>query len=210
MRYPWMQAPASDVAAVARDLLGWQVAGPGVRVRLTEVEAYSGLGADPASHAHRGRTNRNAVMFGPAGYVYVYRIYGIHDCVNIVCGAPGEAAAVLLRAGEVVDGADLAGPRRAAARTSDDLARGPAKLVQVLGIDATANGTSAVDGTGPLLLTPPSEPVDPGTIVAGPRVGVAAAHEVPWRYWLAGDPTVSSYRRHTPRRRARPARDAVT
>jgi DNA-3-methyladenine glycosylase len=201
MSRPWLSVPAGEVAEVARMLLGWQVAAGGVRVRLTEVEAYSGLGADPASHAHRGRTKRNAVMFGPAGHVYLYRIYGIHDCVNIVCGAPGEAAAVLLRAGEVVEGRDLARQRRPTARSDDDLARGPAKLVQVLGLDASANGTSAVDGGGPLVLWPPSEPVDPTSIVAGPRVGIAAAHEVPWRFWLVDEPSVSAYRRHTPRRR---------
>ncbi len=201
MSYAWTRLPAADVDQAARALLGWQVAANGVRVRVTEVEAYSGQGADPASHAHRGPTPRNAVMFGPAGHVYVYRIYGIHDCVNIVCGEPGQAAAVLLRAGAVVDGLPAARQRRPAARTDDDLARGPAKLVQALGIGAAANGTCAVDGSGPLLLTPPDGAVDPASVVAGPRVGVASAHDVPWRFWLAGDPTVSTYRRHTPRRR---------
>jgi DNA-3-methyladenine glycosylase len=200
VRFPWLDAAAADVDEVARTLLGWHLRANGVLARLTEVEAYSGLGADPASHAHRGPTRRNAVMFGPAGHVYVYRIYGIHDCVNIVCGQEGQAAAVLLRAGQVVDGVDLARRRRPAARSDDDLARGPAKLVQALGIDASANGTSAVDGAGPLTLSPPPEPVDPALIVAGPRVGVGSAHDVPWRFWLAGDPTVSAYRRASPRR----------
>ncbi|MFI7210348.1 DNA-3-methyladenine glycosylase [Micromonospora maritima] len=200
MTYPWLRAPAAQVAATAQTLLGWTVSANGVRVRLTEVEAYAGTGEDPASHAHRGPTPRNRVMFGPAGHVYVYFVFGMHWCANIVCGRDGEAAAVLLRAGAVVDGIEIARERRP--RASDrDLARGPARLVTALGLDRGANGTSAVDGTGPLLLTPPETPVDPTRIVAGPRVGVAAAHDLPWRFWLADEPTVSVYRRHTPRRR---------
>jgi DNA-3-methyladenine glycosylase len=204
MRYSWLDAPAADVADTARTLLGWRAHGNGVTVRLTEVEAYSGLGADPASHAHRGRTNRNAVMFGEAGRLYVYFVYGMYDCANIVCGQVGEAAAVLLRAGEVVSGIDVARERRPAARNDADLASGPAKLVKALGIDRTASGSSVVDGTGALTVSPPAEPLDPGLVVAGPRVGVAAAHDVPWRFWIAGDPTVSAYRRHATRRRVSP------
>lgn len=200
MTYPWLDAPAADIATTARTLLGWTVSANGVRVRLTEVEAYAGTGEDPASHAHRGPTPRNRVMFGPAGQVYVYFVFGMHWCANIVCGRDGEAAAVLLRAGAVVDGVDTARERRP--RASDrDLARGPARLVTALGLGRDANGTSAVDGTGPLLLAPPESPVDPARIVAGPRVGVAAAHDLPWRFWLADEPSVSAYRRHTPRRR---------
>ncbi|GHJ15842.1 DNA-3-methyladenine glycosylase [Micromonospora sp. AKA38] len=200
MTYPWLDAPAADIADTARTLLGWTVSANGVRVRLTEVEAYAGTGEDPASHAHRGPTPRNRVMFGPAGQVYVYFVFGMHWCANIVCGRDGEAAAVLLRAGAVVDGVDTARERRP--RASDrDLARGPARLVTALGLGRDANGTNAVDGTGPLLLAPPESPVDPARIVAGPRVGVAAAHDLPWRFWLADEPSVSVYRRHTPRRR---------
>ncbi|GIF08120.1 DNA-3-methyladenine glycosylase [Actinoplanes siamensis] len=215
-----MELPAEAVDVAARELLGWRLAANGVTVRLTEVEAYSGLGEDPASHAHRGVTNRNAVMFGPAGRLYVYQIYGMHFCANIVCGEPGRAAAVLLRAGEVVDGLELARSRRPAARRDHDLAAGPAKLMQVLSLNRAANDTSVVDGTGPATLTPPAgrtgatvetrttgrpgaaaEPgagSDAGRIEAGPRVGVTSAHDVPWRFWFAGDPTVSAYRRHTP------------
>jgi DNA-3-methyladenine glycosylase len=195
--YAWLDLPAAAVDEAARDLLGWQLTADGVTVRLTEVEAYSGLGADPASHAHRGVTGRNRVMFGPPGHLYVYQIYGMHFCANIVCGEEGVAAAVLLRAGEVVDGLDLARLRRPAARNDRDLAAGPAKLMQVLALDRRANGTSVVDGSGPLTLTPPARP--PGAIGAGPRVGVTSAHDVPWRFWLTGDPTVSAYRRHNPR-----------
>ena len=192
MDFPWLHLPATAVDEAARTLLGWRLTANGVTVRLTEVEAYSGLGEDPASHAHRGRTARNAVMFGPAGRLYVYQIYGMHFCANVVCGEPGRAAAVLLRAGEVVDGRETARQRRPAARTDNDLAAGPAKLMQVLALDRSANDTSVVDGTGPATLAP-GEAVE--TIAAGPRVGVTSAHDVPWRFWIAGDPTVSTYRR---------------
>jgi DNA-3-methyladenine glycosylase len=171
-----------------------------VSVRLTEVEAYSGLGLDPASHAHRGVTGRNRVMFGPAGILYVYQIYGMHFCANVVCGREGEAAAVLLRAGAVVDGFELAHGRRPAAKGDHDLARGPAKLMQVLALGREANGTSVVDGTGPAQLTPPDGPVGP--VERGPRVGVTSAHDVPWRFWIAGSPAVSTYRRGGKRRTA--------
>ncbi|MEU0959719.1 DNA-3-methyladenine glycosylase [Micromonospora aurantiaca] len=204
MTYPWLDAPAAQVADTARTLLGWTVSSGGVTVRLTEVEAYAGTGEDAASHAHRGPTPRNRVMFGPAGHVYVYFVFGMHWCANIVCGRDGEAAAVLLRAGEVVDGIETARERRP--RAADrELARGPARLVTALGLGREANGTSAIDGSGPLLLTPPASPVDPARIVSGPRVGVAAAHDLPWRFWLTDEPSVSVYRRHTPRRRPTPA-----
>ena len=200
--YTWLDAPATAVAQTARDLLGWELAANGVTVRLSEVEAYSGLGEDPASHAHRGMTGRNAVMFGPAGFLYVYQIYGLHFCANIVCGEPGVAAAVLLRAGEVTGGLETARQRRPAARNDRDLAAGPGKLMQVLALDRNANATSVVDGTGPATLRPPDRPVPRGAIASGPRVGVTAAHDVPWRFWVSGDPTVSVYKRHAPRRRA--------
>ncbi|MDG4838208.1 DNA-3-methyladenine glycosylase [Micromonospora sp. WMMD967] len=201
MDYSRLHAPAAQIAETAQSLLGWEITAGGVRIRLTEVEAYAGTGEDPASHAHRGPTPRTAVMFGPAGYAYTYFVFGMHWCLNIVCGPEGEAAAVLLRAGEVVDGLDLARKRRGDQVPDRDLARGPARLVVALGITASANGTSLLDGEGPLLLTPPSRPVESSAISAGPRVGVAAAHDVPWRFWITGDPTVSSYRRHAPRRR---------
>jgi DNA-3-methyladenine glycosylase len=200
--YSWWDLPATQVESAARLLLGWRLTANRVTVRLTEVEAYSGLGEDPASHAHRGRTARNAVMFGPAGRLYVYQIYGMYFCANVVCGEPGRAAAVLLRAGEVVDGLETARQRRPAARTNHDLAAGPAKLMQVLALDRSANDTSLIDGTGPARLTPPAGPA--GSIAAGPRVGVTSAHDVPWRFWISGDPTVSAYRRHTPRKVSTP------
>lgn len=206
----WLAAAAAGVAGVARALLGWQVRANGVAVRLTEVEAYAGVGEDPASHAYRGQTRRNAVMFGPAGYAYVYFVFGMHWCVNVTVGAPGEAAAVLLRAGEVVAGRGLARARRGrAAAASDDgagrsdseLARGPARLAVVLGVDGTANGTSMVDGTGPLVLVAPSVALAPDRLSCGPRVGVAGGADTPYRFWISGEPSVSAYRRHLPRRR---------
>ncbi|MBB5873203.1 DNA-3-methyladenine glycosylase [Allocatelliglobosispora scoriae] len=200
MELPWLSAPAADVPATARTLLGYTLAAEGVRIRITEVEAYAGTGEDPASHAHRGPTPRSAVMFGPAGHAYTYFIFGVHWCLNIVCGREGEAAAVLVRAGAVVEGVELARARRGGVRDRD-LARGPANLVVALGIGPSANGTSLIDGSGPIVLAPPPSPVDPASIEAGPRVGVAAAHDVPWRFWIGGDPTVSAYRRHVPRRR---------
>jgi DNA-3-methyladenine glycosylase len=201
--FSWLDLPATKVDSAARLLLGWRLTANGVTVRLTEVEAYSGLGEDPASHAHRGRTTRNAVMFGPAGRLYVYQIYGMHFCANVVCGEPGRAAAVLLRAGEVVDGHEPARQRRPAARNHHDLAAGPAKLMQVLALDRTANDTSLIDGTGPASLAPPLSD-RPVKIASGPRVGVTSAHDVPWRFWIADDPTVSAYRRHTPRKVSAP------
>jgi DNA-3-methyladenine glycosylase len=182
-----------------------------VAVALTEVEAYQGA-ADPASHAYRGRTARNAVMFGPPGHAYVYFTYGMHFCVNLVCQPPGTASAVLLRAGAVLAGTELARQRRLAsrrdttgqgtraARLADrDLARGPARLCQALGIDRSFDGVDACTPGSALRISPASTP--PGPVCAGPRVGVSTAVSVPWRFWTDGDPTVSPYRAHTPRRR---------
>jgi DNA-3-methyladenine glycosylase len=194
----WLSGPP-DVAAQA--LLGANLSAHGVTVRLTEVEAYAGDGTDPASHAHRGKTKRNAVMFGPPGFAYVYFVFGMHWCVNVVCGRDGAAAAVLLRAGEVIDGVDLARQRRGEDTPDRELARGPARLTQTLAIDGLASGSSMLDGTGPLLLRPPPTPADPARIRTGPRVGVADGHDTPWRFWLAGEPSVSVYRRHVPRAR---------
>jgi DNA-3-methyladenine glycosylase len=165
-----------------------------VAVRLTEVEAYAGPD-DPGSHAFRGRTPRTAVMFGPAGHLYCYFTYGMHVCCNVVCGPEGTPSAVLVRAGEVVDGLELARERRP--RSSDrDLARGPARLCRALGIDLTHDGTDLVGGSVTLTLgTPPTD------VSTGPRVGLRQAAERPWRYWSTGDPTVSTYRPAAPVRR---------
>ncbi|WP_319461140.1 DNA-3-methyladenine glycosylase [Micromonospora sp. RTP1Z1] len=191
---------AGPVVPAARGLLGCRLAAGGVTVRITEVEAYAGTAGDAASHAYRGRTPRNAVMFGPAGHAYVYFTYGMHWCVNVVTGPDGEASAVLLRAGEVVDGTDAARARRPAVRRDVDLARGPARLCAALGIDRSAYGLDLL-GDGPVRLRPPVAPVPAAAIEAGPRVGVTGAHDVPWRFWISGDPAVSDYRRHVPRAR---------
>lgn len=183
----------------ARRLLGCTLTGGGVTVRLTEVEAYAGLD-DPGSHAFRGRTPRTAVMFGPPGRAYVYFSYGMHWCLNVVCGPDGSAAAVLLRAGEVVSGQAAARERRRDA-VDRELARGPARLARALGVDGRLNGSDLLAG-GPLLLAP-GPPVPEAVVRRGPRVGLAAAADRPWRFSLAGDPTVSAYRPHTPRRRVR-------
>ncbi len=193
---------------VARRLLGCVLEheSPGglVAVELTEVEAYEGE-ADPASHAFRGRTARNEVMFGPPGYAYVYFTYGMHFCMNLVCLPPGTASAVLLRAGRVIEGTELAAARRpAAGRAGRDLARGPARLCQALGIDRSLNGADACDPRSPLRVRAGQAAAAPLAISNGPRVGVNGAAERPWRFWVTADPTVSVYRPHV-RRLRRPA-----
>jgi DNA-3-methyladenine glycosylase len=194
---------------VAPDLLGCvlehETAAGLVAVELTEVEAYAGR-SDPASHAYRGKTPRNAVMFGPPGHAYVYFTYGMYFCVNMVClGEAGSASAVLLRAGAVIAGEDVARARRTRGEVrvaSRDLARGPARLCQALDIDRSLDGTDACTADSPLrMLTRASAPARSGHIVTGPRVGVSSAAEIPWRFWFEGEPTVSAYRAHVPRRR---------
>lgn len=256
-----LAAPASQAALITRqfldrpsievapDLLGCvlehESADGLVAVALTEVEAYAGR-VDPASHAYRGRTARNAVMFGPAGHAYVYFTYGMHFCVNVVCMPAGTASAVLLRAGRVIAGEDLARRRRYPVRqgSARDLARGPARLCQALGIDRGFDGADLCVPASPLRLRarpgwpaglcqqerpaglcqqeefvpvgkvgwPPGGELESRTdatarsgedclICTGPRVGVREGAEVPWRFWCDGEPTVSVYRPHVPRRR---------
>jgi DNA-3-methyladenine glycosylase len=204
---------------VAPDLLGCRLehdsADGLVAVMLTEVEAYNGE-TDPASHAYRGRTKRNGVMYGEAGHAYVYFTYGMHFCVNVVCMPPGTASAVLIRAGTVIAGEELARARRVSS-SDRDLARGPARLCQALGIDRNQDGADLCVPDSPLRLRAPlrrppgrergSEGVAPlrsgqkSLILSGPRVGVREGAEVPWRFWLAGEPTVSPYRPWARRRR---------
>ena len=194
-----------DPRVVAPGLLGatLTVTSPegAVGVRLSEVEAYCGE-ADPGSHAFRGRTARNASMFEAAGTVYVYFTYGMHYCVNIVCGRPGVSRAVLLRAGEVVEGLDLARGRRPAARKDRDLARGPAPFVSALrlGLGREDDG-SRLGGPGDRLhlgVCSSGDVPGPDRVRCGPRVGVAGpggdGRAFPWRFWIADDPTVSAYR----------------
>jgi DNA-3-methyladenine glycosylase len=170
---------------------------------ITEVEAYTGPD-DPASHAYRGQTPRNAVMFGPPGHAYVYFTYGMHFCVNLVCEPPGSVSAILLRAGRITRGAALAASRRwpgAGVGPERDLARGPARLCQALAIGRAQNGADACDPGSELRVSPPASPAGPaGEICAGPRIGISQAADRPWRFWLAGEPSVTPYKKFTPRR----------
>ena len=187
-------AGASPVDAAMRILGGTLTLGP-VSIRIVEVEAYGG-GADgpwpdPAAHSFRGRTPRNATMFGPAGFLYVYLSYGIHFCANVVCGPDGSGAAVLVRAGEVSGGLSIARERRPAARRDSDLARGPGNVGSALGLSLSHNGFDLFSPQSPIGLSlAPSM-----SAVSGPRVGVSVASERPWRFWLPEAPSVSAYRR---------------
>ncbi|WP_129838855.1 DNA-3-methyladenine glycosylase [Streptomyces sp. RFCAC02] len=202
------------VLEVAPDLLGRvlvrRTPEGEMRVRLTEVEAYAGE-IDPGSHAYRGRTRRNATMYGPPGHVYVYFTYGMWHCMNLVCGPEGHASGVLVRAGELVAGADLARTRRPAARGDAELAKGPARLATALGVDRALDGADACGGdpASPFrVLT--GTPVPSSQVSAGPRTGISgdgAAH--PWRFWITGDPTVSPYRAHQPRNRGKKSPTAL-
>ena len=163
-----------------------------VAVRLVEVEAYRGAD-DPASHSFRGPTPRNAVMFGPPAHLYVYFVYGMHFCANITCLPAGEAGAVLLRAGRVVSDLAVAHARRPTARRGADLARGPARLASLLALGRADNGLDVTDPASRVRLHA-GAPVDATNVHTGPRVGVAAGHDTPWRFWIVGEPAVSPYR----------------
>ncbi|MFJ9209187.1 DNA-3-methyladenine glycosylase [Streptomyces sp. NPDC102264] len=193
------------VLEVAPDLLGRTLIrdtddGP-IELRLTEVEAYAGA-IDPGSHAFRGRTDRNAVMFGPPGHAYVYFTYGMWHCLNLVCGPEGMASGVLLRAGEIGAGVELARKRRLSARHDRELAKGPARLATALGVDRALNGTDVCAGPGAPLSILAGTPVPPDQVRSGPRTGVGGDGAVhPWRFWIGDDPSVSPYRAHAPRKR---------
>ena len=209
--------PSTEVAPELLGCVLWHDSPAGlVAVRLVEVEAYQGPD-DPASHAYRGLTPRNGVMFGPPGYAYVYFTYGMHFCVNLVCQPAGRPEAVLIRAGQVVAGADLAGLRRRG-RTADpasdlavagadggrrirevDLARGPGRLCQALAIDRAQDGADVCGPDSPLGVGPPQTAIGHDQICTGPRVGISQATDRPWRYWLADDVYVSVFRPSKPR-----------
>jgi DNA-3-methyladenine glycosylase len=164
-----------DAPVVAPQLLNkLLVHGPCVG-RITEVEAYRE--DDPASHTFRGRTDRNSIMFGEAGHLYVYFTYGMHYCANIVTGPAGTGAAVLLRAVDPIEGIDVMRERRSGRR---QIADGPAKLCQAFAIGPDHNGADVCRGDGPALfddgVPPPAEPL------SGPRVGISKAVDVPWRW----------------------------
>ena len=187
---------------VAPTLLGAQllstVDGAEVLLRITEVEAYEGS-LDPASHAYRGPTKRNAVMFGEAGHLYCYFVYGMHWCANVTCQQPGTAAAVLLRAGDIIDGEPIVRSRsaptardRTATRTpADKLASGPARLARGLGLTGAHTGLDLLSADSPVRITALDPPAEYRT---GPRVGIAVAAQHPWRFWLPDAPSVSAYR----------------
>ena len=201
----WPPDLTGDAVSVAPRLLGGVVAHRGVAVRLSEVEAYTGAD-DPASHAYRGATPRNAAMFAGPGHIYVYLSYGVHRAANIVTAPAGTAAGVLLRAGEVVAGHDLARRRRPGV-ADPRLASGPGNLGRVLGLVLETTGRRfrvvspgetipaliGDEDDDTLLFSPAATP--PPDVRHGPRVGVGAAHDRPWRFWVGGDPTVSKYRR---------------
>jgi DNA-3-methyladenine glycosylase len=225
MRRSLLAGPVLDVAPKLLGMVVRSTTNEGtVAVRLTEVEAYDGPN-DPGSHAYRGETPRNAIMFGPAGFLYVYFTYGMHYCMNVVVGPVGTPSAVLLRAGEVIEGAELARVRRGQPDTQKvafnqvaagvregpvvkrpngnpdrDLARGPARLCVALGIGRDGNGADLLAKDSPIQLLPgPGFDGEPST---GPRVGLREAADRAWRFWIPGDPTVSPYRPHVPKRRS--------
>jgi DNA-3-methyladenine glycosylase len=241
----FFERPAIEVAPEVLGCVLWHDSPDGlVAGVLTEVEVYAGR-TDPASHAYRGQTARNAVMFGPPGHAYVYFTYGMHFCVNLVCEPAGQVSALLLRAARIVAGPELAAQRRQprgqaspdgpatpaagagraggappeAGRTvppgraggpgrvlaERDLARGPARLCQALAIDRSLDGADVCGSGTPLGIGAPAGWVPPpaSAISTGPRVGVSQAAEVPWRFWLTSESSVSVYRPAVPRRRPR-------
>jgi len=206
---PWTDPPPPrdwfrrDPLELARDLLGAFLVSSApegvVVVRITEVEAYRG-GEDPASHAFRGPTPRNATMFGDGGHLYVYRHMGLHYCANVAANVPGVGHGVLLRAGEVVAGRELALARRTArgvCRTDRDLARGPARLTVAAGIGPGHDGADVATPGGEVVVVV-GEQVPERLVSRGPRVGVAGAGDLaatlPYRLWVSGDPHVSAFR----------------
>ena len=184
-----------DPVTAAHRLLGATLYGRSVSATIVEVEAYGGVPDGPwpdaAAHSYRGPNGRNAVMFGPPGRLYTYRSHGIHVCANIACGPEGTAAAVLLRAGVIESGVDVASARRGESVRMAALARGPGNLCSALGITMDDNGIDVFDPKSPVTL----RLNDTRTPVSGPRVGISVAADRPWRLWLQGLPEVSAYRR---------------
>lgn len=185
-----LRGPVEDVAP---RLLGSLLRHGSVVVRLTEVEAYGGAD-DPGSHAYRGRTPRNASMFADAGRLYCYLSYGVHTCANLVVGDEAHPGAVLLRGGEVVEGLDIARTRRPGVRDVD-LARGPGRLCRALGLGLEHDGRTVLGDDGDPRWTPTISPRSTSVQLRGPRVGLSKAPDRAWRFWLAAEPTVSTYRR---------------
>lgn len=186
---------AVDPVEAAHRLLGATLTGRGVSATIVEVEAYGGVPDGPwpdaAAHSYRGPTGRSAVMFGPPGRLYTYRSHGIHVCANVVCGADGIAAAVLLRAAAIETGLDIAQSRRGASVRTRALGRGPGNLCSAAGITMADNGIDLFDADSPVRL----KLNDAVEATSGPRVGVSQAADRPWRLWLPGRSEVSAYRR---------------
>jgi DNA-3-methyladenine glycosylase len=186
-----LAAPALTVAPL---LLGAtlvsEVGSERVACRITEVEAYEGA-QDPASHAYRGPTKRTGVMFGEAGHLYCYFVYGMHWCANVTCQQPGVAGAVLLRAADIIDGEPVARGRTATSMPAGKLASGPARLARSLGLTGSHTGLDLLAQDSPVRLTALDPPAEFRT---GPRVGIAVAAEHPWRFWLPDAESVSAYR----------------
>jgi DNA-3-methyladenine glycosylase len=177
-----------DPREVAPQLLNKILAAAdGRRARIVEVEAYCGA-EDPAAHTYRGRTARNASMFGPGGHLYVYFTYGMHWCANVVCGEEGVGVGVLLRAGEPVAGLELMRAARPKAKSDRDLCRGPGRLAQAFGITREDDGDDLRRGRIRLLDDGVAVPGNPH---AGPRVGISVATHEPWRWYVPGNRYVS-------------------
>lgn len=185
----------ADPVDAAKIVLGSTLNVANVRIRIVEVEAYGGEKdgpwPDPASHSYRGRTPRNAVMFGPAGRLYVYRSYGMHFCMNVSYGPDGVAGGVLLRAGEVLEGADTVRSRRSHVQRPVEWARGPGNLGSATGITLADNGAALFEDGSDIRL----EIAEVDDWVNGPRVGVSSAADRPWRFWIPESAAVSVYRR---------------
>lgn len=164
--------------------------------RIVEVEAYAGS-EDPAAHSHRGMTPRNATMFGPGGHLYVYFTYGMHWCANAVCGPAGEGHGVLLRAIEPIAGLELMREARGHPAKDRDIGSGPGRLGQAMGITKALDGADLVNGNGGIWIMADGLP-PPEEAVAGPRVGISKAIDLPWR-WHVPDRT------HVSRTRVGPA-----
>jgi DNA-3-methyladenine glycosylase len=190
------EAPATEVAPL---LLGALLEVDDVVLRITEVEAYLGVGLDPGSHAYRKQGRKNATMFGPPGHLYTYFTYGMHVCSNVVCSPEGEASAVLLRAGEIVDGVEIARMRRVTSRTDADLARGPARLTVAMNVGLADDGADLSSSRVRLTL-----PAAASAYETSQRTGVSGAGGQPefaWRFYLPGEPSVSPYKAWVPKKR---------
>jgi DNA-3-methyladenine glycosylase len=190
---------ARDSRIVASELIGCRLVhrspnGQRLVLKLVEVEAYRGDGSDPASHTHGGPTRRNQTMFGPAGRLYAYRSYGIHTCVNVVCGESGAASAVLLRAGEPIAGLSRMRELRGLAQDANErlIARGPGRLAAALGLELVDDGRSLLDGSLTLHAREQSEP--PPHVLRGPRIGITKATDLADRFFEADSPWVSAFR----------------